>query len=492
MPHIVGTTKSELRIDTKTITNIERKFHKNPQDKNLYFAYLFSNIFADTNFEPIFEEGIKKGWNDFNEYMNAVGHLMGYDNYLADDNSHLENRDAYLGNLQRLMIFILKRIDLVFDKALEAAFCWMFCGFLGMQNISISLLIEKIYGKQFLLDEDLNDGDRYISSLILADNYFSKGKVLDAFELYMRLKEFNLHNKIDDSEFKQQIKWQEELYYFDGVVKSITTIDDRIELCVNALLERSEGQIDNIISNAYMDIMVLRRTEREKKNIRKTYEKIARLFECTILGKYDNAQKYLQEVGEDEQQKAFTKKCGKFIKWVKTHKKIRKIKAGTRTEDLLEKVSNYNTPGYELVLSLETMLRKFVKENLKSLYGTKKWWVSGVADGEIKKTCAARREDDSCLYESFAYMYLKDLQKIIKTKANWQGIFGKYFLTERNRNKDKLLSWISEIIPIRNKIMHGRLVKKKELQLLRKLYADFKKIYSKWAGPRTAKPDQRK
>ncbi|MCD6412733.1 MAG: hypothetical protein J7L54_01110, partial [Elusimicrobia bacterium] len=74
----------------------------------------------------------------------------------------------------------------------------------------------------------------------------------------------------------------------------------------------------------------------------------------------------------------------------------------------------------------------------------------------------------------------KDYQKIIKTQKNWDNIFKKYFVIGKIKNKEKLISWMSEIIPIRIEVMHSRDIDKNQLKQLREYYRTFANIYNKW------------
>lgn len=111
-----------------------------------------------------------------------------------------------------------------------------------------------------------------------------------------------------------------------------------------------------------------------------------------------------------------------------------------------------NQTAYSIIYRLERALKEAVISSLKKEFRGD-WWIEGVPQ-EVRKSCAQTREEDKCRSESEAYMYLIDFKKIMS--ANWK-LCGSAMLRatrKPNAGKDKALSWMDDINPVRNAVMH--------------------------------------
>ena len=470
LKNIIGTQETKLLLDKETLSEIESKFQKKQTDKNLYFAYLFTNILAGNDVREIFNIGVKKEWNKFDEYSKVIDHLLEVNG---------EEMIPYDKNLAKGVMFIIHHPGIIIDKNILNIFsCIFLYNELLKDEISPPELIEILVGKTCLLDGEISFDEGYIETLILADYYFSKGKLLDALELYIMLFEFNKYYEINEDEFKKIIEEMNGEY--NNFVKSITPLGKRIKLCMDAVLDKYENGIDFPISDAYIKTMIANREKREKNNVIEMYEDMENIFENIIMGKYEEARKKIKDF-EKYNQKEFNKKCESFIKHLKTKAKI-KSGAVSKPFMKIESVNKYNSLGFRIITQIEKNLREFIIENLKLYYGKKEksWWIQGVSDVNVRKNAAVKKEEDSKGKNIFEYLEFKDLRKIIKAQKNWNNIFKKYFIFGKVENKDKLTTWMDEIIPIRNAIMHSRNINKNQCKQIREYYFEFKNIYNSW------------
>jgi len=482
---------SEMKLDKVTLKKIKDKFQKNQNDKNSYLAYLFSNIFAGNEYKSILEIGIKKGWDNFFDdyYEKAIFHL------LAD---HFESE---LNDFKPVLIIkpngkvnILKKrladgvISIINNPAIHyqgaTSTDWFCCCEVlykellvlkDKDKVVLPKLIEKFIGKNYLLNEEIYTNEGYIETLILADYYFSRGKLLDALKLYIRLDVFNKYYEIDEREFQEIIKTENEKY--DNFIQSITPLSERIELCIDDILTKYENRIDSLIFNAYREVMILNQEKIEKNYMIKIYKDMESIFENIIMGNYEDAMGKLKNF-EKYNQKKFNVKCENFINDLRKGKK-------TFTEEMVKdftmpKVNMNNVQGYHIIAQIEKNLREFIRENLKSYYG-EKWWRMGVPD-KIRKDVAIKKEEDpeGENKDKIEYLDFKDYHKIITMQKNWNNIFKQYFVIGKVKNKEKLTSWVSKIIPIRIEVMHSRDIDKNQLKQLREYYRTFTNIYNEW------------
>ena len=119
---------------------------------------------------------------------------------------------------------------------------------------------------------------------------------------------------------------------------------------------------------------------------------------------------------------------------------------------ITEWISALETPEPAVLISrLEKTLHEHVRRSLEKQYGGD-WWTQGVPQ-EVRKDCAARREEDNCCQESYAYTTFIELRKIIDKQ--WR-LFTRDL--ERCRpelaGKPELLSALDKINRLRNKYMH--------------------------------------
>jgi hypothetical protein len=109
---------------------------------------------------------------------------------------------------------------------------------------------------------------------------------------------------------------------------------------------------------------------------------------------------------------------------------------------------------YHLVKWIEETVHTLIRDVLVSEYGMEEeaWWRQGVSI-EIRKTCAARREEDAKPQDIYAYVDLIDLKEILDKR--WK-LFeprlqpGRHWFTD----KPELMTSLVTLNELRKRIMH--------------------------------------
>jgi hypothetical protein len=107
---------------------------------------------------------------------------------------------------------------------------------------------------------------------------------------------------------------------------------------------------------------------------------------------------------------------------------------------------------YEYVTDTELIAHRLVRDVLTRRFGDgeRGWWREGIS-GELRKKCAARREEDDDFADAFCYPNLIDLVKIIEDR--WQ-LFAKLLPPKYASNRKSLRSDFDRLNKIRNAVMH--------------------------------------
>jgi hypothetical protein len=107
--------------------------------------------------------------------------------------------------------------------------------------------------------------------------------------------------------------------------------------------------------------------------------------------------------------------------------------------------------GYELVVSLEVRLQRYVVQGLKDQYGEEEAWTKGVTQ-ETRKRCSQRKEEDDNRCDGWSYFNFLDLQRIIETR--WDLFKSDAERLEKFPGKPQFLKQFVMINTLRNQIMH--------------------------------------
>ena len=154
-------------------------------------------------------------------------------------------------------------------------------------------------------------------------------------------------------------------------------------------------------------------------------------------------------------------------------------------------LANPFTEDFAIISDLEIKLREFIFDNLCSYYGCDDYgWRKGVPE-KIRVECAKRKEID-CNMETPKHSFLdfSDYAEIICFKENWNNIFKKYFIKGSQNNKDKLTSFLKELVPLRNTVFHlRRTLAANEREKLKTCHTAFYSIYSKSLLSKLAKAE---
>jgi hypothetical protein len=107
---------------------------------------------------------------------------------------------------------------------------------------------------------------------------------------------------------------------------------------------------------------------------------------------------------------------------------------------------------YHLVKWIEETVHTLIRDVIVSEYGMEDWWRKGVSV-EIRKICAARREDDAKPQDIYAYIDLIDLKEILHKQ--WKLFHprlrpGKRWFTD----KPELMGSLVDLNELRKRIMH--------------------------------------
>lgn len=108
--------------------------------------------------------------------------------------------------------------------------------------------------------------------------------------------------------------------------------------------------------------------------------------------------------------------------------------------------------AYDFCARIERDLKHAIIAGLKRKYGDNVWWVRGVPVS-IRKKCAEIREEEGCVLDIEAYLYLISFKEIVT--FNWKA-FGQAMerATRSKKGKEAATDWIIKINPIRNAVMH--------------------------------------
>lgn len=155
-------------------------------------------------------------------------------------------------------------------------------------------------------------------------------------------------------------------------------------------------------------------------------------------------------------------------------------------ESLFESDVYYPFPyGVESVekcfIETETKLRAFVNEVMTTKYGVN--WMGdssiGFSEKDILDMENRRTQEKQVNPHGFSdqlidYSYLADLGKVISWDSNWQ-LFKNYF-----PERKKTIILFDMLIPLRNPIIHGRLVSIQKKHLCLGICGEFLKVVSNW------------
>jgi len=126
---------------------------------------------------------------------------------------------------------------------------------------------------------------------------------------------------------------------------------------------------------------------------------------------------------------------------------------------------------YEDLRAIETGLHRLIRESLEHEFGQGEggWWRKGIP-AEIRKTCAARREDDEePADEPYCYTDLIDPKKILHKR--WP-VVSTHLLRKTAGNKKALLNDLNRLNHIRRMVMHpvrGGVPSEQDFEFLRDL-----------------------
>lgn len=133
-------------------------------------------------------------------------------------------------------------------------------------------------------------------------------------------------------------------------------------------------------------------------------------------------------------------------------------------------VPKENIEIYCYLYSIETALRELIIDLLKTIDGSQ-WYKKRLPSGSLEKYRNGIEYERNIKWTQLIphhpiyYIEFPDLKEIIKRKDNWNDAFKKIFVRE-----DILISTLSELEPIRNKIAHNRKVTYKDVEIVKGAY----------------------
>lgn len=133
-----------------------------------------------------------------------------------------------------------------------------------------------------------------------------------------------------------------------------------------------------------------------------------------------------------------------------------------------------NLAAFELLFSIENVLREFITESLESLDGSR--WYRRRLPGDILDSYKKGLEFEKAQvhvkfipHHPVYYLDYPDIRKIIVKADNWRDAFAKTFV-----NKEHFQFAMMRTEPIRNKIAHNRVLSDDELKVIELVYAELK------------------
>jgi hypothetical protein len=109
--------------------------------------------------------------------------------------------------------------------------------------------------------------------------------------------------------------------------------------------------------------------------------------------------------------------------------------------------------AYEMIMHVETGLRKLIEESLSARHG-EKWWKRGVPEsvrGECESRKAEKESEDEAGYPPLTYAYIDELRQILLRKDNWESCFKPRFPKLHEAE-----AWMNTVSKYRQPTMHFR------------------------------------
>jgi hypothetical protein len=123
-------------------------------------------------------------------------------------------------------------------------------------------------------------------------------------------------------------------------------------------------------------------------------------------------------------------------------------------------------PIFEEFRATERALRDWARQTLKMAYPDEKaWWTEGVP-AEVRRDCAARREDDPGRHDALEYVYFIELKKIFTYRGNWKRFGATLEAISDAQGKEKATAFLDELNAARNTLGHSRPLSDRERQTI--------------------------
>lgn len=463
-----------LNLTAENIDSCEELYNKCPDDNDNLIRLLLLKIFLGQDCKGL----VTKFINIWQKELFLVSSLF---TALVFDIKIYEAIEPYLPKLRNFLLWLLdtypKQFEIAISEIEDPYGFKSILKIIGASEVCRIIDSEDLYFCDIFIDEG------YVQTYVTAESCYSGKKWFDGFILFQKLKTFNdLHN-IKDEELYEEFK--DEVWYFSDILHSPPTlqvIENKLYECFSKLLESNEKtKLYDFINKHDQHLWFYGNKVFEKDEEINNYSQLYSVFSEIIKENYDEAYK-------------------KWIQWNKHGITLAGLDIWAVTKSIINlrdgvgnKKSNIKNllsanPFMEdlaIISDLEIKLREFIFDNLGEYYGNdENGWRKGVPE-EIRVKCVTRKETDYNIESPKRdFSDFSDYAQIICFKGNWENIFKKYFILEKNdvqKHKEKLTLFLNELVPLRNTVFHlRRVLELNEREKLKTYSGTFYKVYSKW------------
>lgn len=388
--------------------------------------------------------------------------------------------EPYILHLKNFLFFLQERNSKQFCNEIDEL--GDVCSFKSVLKIIGASEVSRIMDVKYLYDSDIYFDEGYLQCYVTAESCYQNKKWFEAFMLFQKLKTFNEMYQLTNEDLHRGLKG--DIWFFSDMLHSSPTIEDikdRLFECFNSsLASKEKASLFEYIGTLELNLRFYWEKNAEKEKEIKNYSQIYSVFSDLVKENYEEA-------------------FEKWRKWDKRGIKLAGLDILTVTKSIInlrDKIGNKEdnikallsanpfVEDFGVISDIEDKLREFIFDNLSKYYGEALGWRRGVPEN-IRKKCASRKEEDADLETpKHSFLDFSDYADIICSKENWESIFKKYFIIEKSdqqKGKEKLTSFLGELVPLRNIVCHlRRVLKDDERKKLNEFRNFFYKIYDKW------------
>ena len=467
--------KDEVALDVseQNIKKCEQLYREYPDDENNLIRLMLLKIFLERECGDL----ILKFTNIWEKEL-IIGSLCCA---LVLDEKIYRAIEPYILHLKNFLLFLQDKNSKHFcDEISELGDP---CSFKSVLKIIGASEVSRIMDVKYLYDSDIYLDEGYLQCYVTAESCYQNKKWFEGFMLFQKLKTFNEMYQLTNEDLHKGLK--NDIWFFSDLLHSSPTIEDikdRLLECFNGLVvSKEKSNLFEYTGTLELNLRFYWGKILEKEKEIKNYSQIYSVFSDLMKENYEEAfEKWRQW------DKRGIKLAGLDI-WTVTKSIINlKDRIGNKEDNIKALLSaNPLMEDFGIISDLEMKLREFIFENLSKYYGGEALgWRKGVPQ-DIRKKCVSRKEEDVNLETpKHSFLDFSDYTDIICFKENWESIFKKYFIMEKSdqqKGKEKLTSFLGELVPLRNTVCHlRRVLKDDERKRLKELRAVFYKIYEKW------------